>query len=116
MTDHILTIHTGDTIVAMPTIATGVLVFFHTVDEAGKYMIPSEPFKEAYFLEDALKFRKALHLPLIYVGGAPHWSWSVRATSRHSSISSPPLNPSRILVFTVTAMSELSTDWNPHGR
>ena len=32
-------------------------------------MIPSEPFKEAYFLEDALKFRKALHLPLIYVGG-----------------------------------------------
>lgn len=35
----------------------------------GKYMIPSEPFKEAYFLEDALKFRKALHLPLIYVGG-----------------------------------------------
>ena len=34
MTDHILTIHTGDTIVAMPTIATSVLVFFHTVDEA----------------------------------------------------------------------------------
>ena len=26
----------------------------------GKYMIPSEPFKEAYFLEDALKFRKSL--------------------------------------------------------
>ena len=24
----------------------------------GKYMIPSVPFKEAYFLEDALKFRK----------------------------------------------------------
>ena len=35
----------------------------------GKYMIPSVPFKEAYFLEDALKFRKALHMPLIYVGG-----------------------------------------------
>ena len=35
----------------------------------GKYMSPSVPFKEAYFLEDALKFRKALHMPLIYVGG-----------------------------------------------
>ena len=35
----------------------------------GKYMIPSVPFKEAYFLEGALKFRKALHMPLIYVGG-----------------------------------------------
>ena len=31
---YILAIHTGDTIVTMPTIATGVLVFFHTVDEA----------------------------------------------------------------------------------
>lgn len=35
----------------------------------GRYMIPSEPFREAYFLEDALKFRRALTLPLIYVGG-----------------------------------------------
>ena len=35
----------------------------------GKYMIPKEPFKEAYFLEDAMKFRKALTMPLIYVGG-----------------------------------------------
>lgn len=35
----------------------------------GKYMIPTEPFKEAYFLEDALKFRAALKMPLIYVGG-----------------------------------------------
>jgi 2,4-dienoyl-CoA reductase-like NADH-dependent reductase (Old Yellow Enzyme family) len=33
-------------------------------------MIPSVPFKEAYFLEDALKFRAALpDAPLIYVGG-----------------------------------------------
>ena len=32
-------------------------------------MIPSEPFKEAYFLEDALKFRAALKMPLVYVGG-----------------------------------------------
>ena len=32
-------------------------------------MIPSVPFKEAYFLEDALKFRAELKMPLIYVGG-----------------------------------------------
>ena len=35
----------------------------------GKFMIPSVPFQEAYFLEDALKVRKALKLPSIYVGG-----------------------------------------------
>ena len=35
----------------------------------GKYMIPSFPFFEAYFLEDALKFREALDIPLVYVGG-----------------------------------------------
>lgn len=35
----------------------------------GKWMIPAVPFQEAYFLEDALKFRKVLHMPLIYVGG-----------------------------------------------
>lgn len=35
----------------------------------GKYMIPSVPFHEAYFLEDALKFREALDIPLVYVGG-----------------------------------------------
>ena len=36
---------------------------------AGKIVIPDVPFKEAYFLEDALKFRHAVKLPLIYVGG-----------------------------------------------
>jgi 2,4-dienoyl-CoA reductase-like NADH-dependent reductase (Old Yellow Enzyme family) len=36
---------------------------------AGKMIIPEVPFKEAYFLEDALKFRQAVKLPLIYVGG-----------------------------------------------
>ena len=36
---------------------------------AGKWMIPDVPFEEAYFLEDALKFRQAVKLPLIYVGG-----------------------------------------------
>lgn len=36
---------------------------------AGKKIIPTVPYKEAYFLEDALKFRAAVKLPLIYVGG-----------------------------------------------
>lgn len=36
---------------------------------AGKWMIPTVPFKEAYFLEPAKKFREELNLPLIYVGG-----------------------------------------------
>ncbi|MDD6209988.1 MAG: NADH:flavin oxidoreductase [Bacteroidales bacterium] len=36
---------------------------------AGRFMIPSVPFKEAYFLEDALRFRNVLSLPLVYVGG-----------------------------------------------
>ena len=35
----------------------------------GKYMIPKEPFKPLYFLEDAKRFRAELRLPLIYVGG-----------------------------------------------
>lgn len=36
---------------------------------AGHMMIPTEPFQEAYFLEDALRFRAALKMPLVYVGG-----------------------------------------------
>jgi len=35
----------------------------------GKWMIPTVPYSETYFLDDALEFRKALKLPLIYVGG-----------------------------------------------
>jgi len=35
----------------------------------GRQMIPTVPYREAYFLEDALKFRAAVNLPLIYVGG-----------------------------------------------
>lgn len=35
----------------------------------GRMMIPTVPFKECYFLEDALKFRQQLKLPLVYVGG-----------------------------------------------
>jgi len=35
----------------------------------GKYLIKEVPFTEAYFLEDALRFRKEVSLPLVYVGG-----------------------------------------------
>jgi 2,4-dienoyl-CoA reductase-like NADH-dependent reductase (Old Yellow Enzyme family) len=35
----------------------------------GNRLIKAEPFKEAYFLEDALRFRAQLKLPLVYVGG-----------------------------------------------
>jgi len=35
----------------------------------GRWMVPTVPYKEAFFLEDALKFRAAVKLPLIYVGG-----------------------------------------------
>jgi len=35
----------------------------------GRMMIPSVPFKEGYFLEEAKKFRSEVSLPLIYVGG-----------------------------------------------
>jgi len=35
----------------------------------GKMLVPTVPFKEAYFYEDALKFREAVKVPLIYVGG-----------------------------------------------
>ncbi|MEP7128382.1 MAG: NADH:flavin oxidoreductase [Chitinophagales bacterium] len=35
----------------------------------GKFLVKEVPFTENYFLEDALLFRKALKLPLVYVGG-----------------------------------------------
>jgi 2,4-dienoyl-CoA reductase-like NADH-dependent reductase (Old Yellow Enzyme family) len=35
----------------------------------GKYMIPKEPFRELYFLDDAKRFRRELKMPLVYVGG-----------------------------------------------
>lgn len=35
----------------------------------GRFMVPARPFKEAYFLEDALKFREVLNMPLCYIGG-----------------------------------------------
>lgn len=36
----------------------------------GRMMVPTVPFQEAYFLEDALRFRKEITgMPLVYVGG-----------------------------------------------
>ena len=35
----------------------------------GKMMIPSEPFRELFFLEDSKLFRRDLKMPLVYVGG-----------------------------------------------
>ena len=35
----------------------------------GRIMVPTVPYKEGYFLEDAKQFRAAVKLPLIYVGG-----------------------------------------------
>lgn len=35
----------------------------------GRILIPTVPYKEAYFLDDALEFRAAVRMPLIYVGG-----------------------------------------------
>ncbi len=35
----------------------------------GRVIIPTVPYKDAYFLEDAKQFREAVRLPLIYVGG-----------------------------------------------
>ena len=40
------------------------LLFF-----AGRIVIPTVPYKDAYFLDDAKRFRAAVKLPLIYVGG-----------------------------------------------
>lgn len=40
------------------------------VKMVGRWMIPEVPFSEAYFLEDALKFREVIkEVPLVYVGG-----------------------------------------------
>lgn len=35
----------------------------------GRIIIPTVPYKDAYFFDTAMKFRKALKMPLIYVGG-----------------------------------------------
>lgn len=35
----------------------------------GRMLIPTVPYREGYFLEDAKEFRRAVSLPLIYVGG-----------------------------------------------
>jgi 2,4-dienoyl-CoA reductase-like NADH-dependent reductase (Old Yellow Enzyme family) len=35
----------------------------------GRFMIKQYPFEECFFLENARRFREALKLPLVYVGG-----------------------------------------------
>jgi 2,4-dienoyl-CoA reductase-like NADH-dependent reductase (Old Yellow Enzyme family) len=58
--------------------AMPIKVFAHYIENplmkffvrlAGNYLVREVPFREAYFLEDALKFRAQLKLPLVYVGG-----------------------------------------------
>lgn len=39
------------------------------VKMCGGMMIPTVPYEETYFLDDAKKFRRELKLPLVYVGG-----------------------------------------------
>ena len=39
------------------------------VSAVGKLMMPSVPYHDAYFLDTAMRFRKELKMPLIYVGG-----------------------------------------------
>lgn len=55
-----------------------IKVFAHYIDNklmsffvrlVGNRLVKEVPFTEGYFLADALKFRKALELPLVYVGG-----------------------------------------------
>ncbi|MCQ2225029.1 MAG: NADH:flavin oxidoreductase [Paludibacteraceae bacterium] len=48
----------------MPSLLMRTLVLL-----GGRFMVPTVPFKEAYFLEDAKKFREALKMPLCYIGG-----------------------------------------------
>jgi 2,4-dienoyl-CoA reductase-like NADH-dependent reductase (Old Yellow Enzyme family) len=39
------------------------------VRRLGNFLVREVPFREAYFLEDALQFRARVKLPLVYVGG-----------------------------------------------
>jgi len=39
------------------------------VNIGGRIVIPTVPYKDAYFYDTAMKFRQALKMPLIYVGG-----------------------------------------------
>ncbi len=42
----------------------------YSVRAFGRFMIPKEPYRDLYFLDDARVFRKELTAPLVYVGGA----------------------------------------------
>jgi len=55
-----------------------IKIFAHFIEDrlmsffvrlVGKWLVKEVPFSEGYFLEEALKFRKAVTLPLVYVGG-----------------------------------------------
>ncbi|MBN1414055.1 MAG: NADH:flavin oxidoreductase [Bacteroidales bacterium] len=55
-----------------------IKIFAHYIDECwmrffvrhlGNFLVKEVPFNEAYFLDDALKFRTRIKLPLVYVGG-----------------------------------------------
>jgi len=58
--------------------AMPIKVFAHFIQELwmkffvrrlGNFLVREVPFREAYFLEDALQFRARVKLPLVYVGG-----------------------------------------------
>ena len=58
--------------------AMPIKVFAHFIEELwmkffvrrlGNFLVREVPFREAYFLEDALQFRARVKLPLVYVGG-----------------------------------------------
>jgi len=46
-----------------PILEAGVSLF-------GRWLIPSVPYKDTYFLEEASEVRAAVRMPLVYVGGA----------------------------------------------
>jgi 2,4-dienoyl-CoA reductase-like NADH-dependent reductase (Old Yellow Enzyme family) len=58
--------------------AMPIKIFAHYIEEQwmkffvrqlGNFLVKEVPFQEAYFLDDALKFRARVKLPLVYVGG-----------------------------------------------
>lgn len=53
----------------------------YSVRAFGHMMIPTVPYQDCYFLEDAKQFRKELKLPLIYVGGCSKRSTIERVLS-----------------------------------
>ena len=69
----------------------------------GRIMIPTVPYKEAYFLEDAKVFRKAVGLPLIYVGGLT----SLPNANRYEQANEEGLQLARALVHDTDFVNKL---------